>query len=123
MKEVIESENAPQPSGSYSQGIKSGNFIFVSGQDGASGGDTIAGQTAASLNQIDQILNEKGAGLNHIVHMTCHISKLNETTAREFNRVYADYFKEIKNKPARITTGSQLLGNAKVEITAIAELS
>ncbi|GAA0590539.1 Rid family detoxifying hydrolase [Virgibacillus siamensis] len=123
MKELIESKHAPQPSGPYSQGIKSGDFIFVSGQDGASGGDTIAGQTAASLNQINSILAEKGAGLEKIVHMTCHLSELNETTAEEFNRVYADYFKEVAKKPARITTGSQLLGAAKVEITAIAELS
>ncbi|WP_174614363.1 RidA family protein [Virgibacillus ihumii] len=123
MKEVIESRNAPQPSGAYSQGIKSGNFIFVSGQDGASGGDTIAGQTAASLEQINQILAEKGSGLENIVHMTCHISGLNESTAKEFNRVYAAYFNEVKKKPARITTGSQLLSDAKVEITAIAELS
>lgn len=121
MKEVIETGNAPPPGGSYSQGIKSDNFIFVSGQDGASGGDTIAGQTAASLDQIKAILAAKGAGLKDIVHVTCHLSELNETTANEFNRVYAEYFNDVEKKPARITTGSQLLG-AKVEITAIAEV-
>ncbi|WP_077328257.1 RidA family protein [Virgibacillus siamensis] len=122
MKEAIETTGAPKPSGPYSQAIQSGDFIFVSGQDGASGGATIAAQTAACLENINNILAAKGAGLEDIVHVTCHISELNEATAAEFNRVYAEYFKEVVTKPARITTGSQLLG-AKVEITAIAAVS
>ncbi len=127
MKQMIQTLNAPQPSGPYSQGVQSGNFIFISGQDGVhpngdSAGDTIAAQTAASLENIKGILAEKNAGLTNIVHMTCHLADLNEENVREFNSVYASFFEDVEIKPARITIGSQLLG-VKVEITAIASVN
>lgn len=127
MKQLIKSLNAPQPSGPYSQGVKAGNLIFVSGQDGvqpngASVGDSIAAQTEASLENIKNILADAGAGLSDIVYMTCHLSELNEETVAEFNHVYEAYFKEVEIKPARITVGSQLLG-VKVEISAVAAVN
>ncbi|AIF44276.1 Rid family hydrolase [Virgibacillus sp. SK37] len=124
MKEQIYSEHAPRPTGPYSQGVKLGDFIFVSGQDGylpngSLKGNTVAEQTEAALTNIKNILMEKGAGLENIVHMTCHLSELTEKNVKEFNKVYELFFETIAVKPARITVGSQLLC-VKVEITAIA---
>jgi len=127
VKEVIETLNAPKPGGPYSQGVKTESFIFVSGQDGLkpndeSPGASIAQQTAASLDNINNILAEKNAGLSDLVYVTCHLSNLNEETVREFNKVYESYFGDMEVKPARITIGSQLL-ETDVEITAIASVS
>ncbi|WP_164667907.1 RidA family protein [Virgibacillus doumboii] len=124
MKELIETLNAPQPSGPYSQGVKTEQLIFVSGQDGVkpsgeSVGDSIAAQTTASLENIKNILAEKNAGLSDLVYVTCHLSDLQEETVKEFNKAYASYLEDVAVKPARITIGSQLL-ETKVEITAIA---
>jgi len=126
VKEVIHTLNAPQPSGPYSQGVKTESFIFVSGQDGVkangvSPGASIAAQTAASLDSIKHILAEKKAGLSDLVYVMCHLSNLNEETVREFNEAYASYFKDVAVKPARITIGSQLL-ETDVEITGIASV-
>ncbi|MGY0692044.1 RidA family protein [Virgibacillus sp. FSP13] len=123
---MIQTENAPKPSGPYSQGVKIDGLIFVSGQDGiqpngASAGDTTAEQTAASLENIKYILAEKQATLADVVYVFCHLSDLNQENVKEFNRVYESYFKDIDVKPARITVGSQLL-EGKVEITAIASV-
>lgn len=124
MKEVIQTLNAPQPGGPYSQGVKTESFIFVSGQDGIkpsgeSVGASIAAQTTAALRNIKHILAEADADLSSMVYVTCHLTDLNDETVREFNEAYESYFKNVDVKPARITIGSQLL-ETDVEITAIA---
>lgn len=96
----------------------------MSGQDGVNPGGGLAGgtiseQTTACLRNIKNILEEAGATTANIVHMTCHLAELNLETVKEFNHVYAEFFKDVIEKPARITVGSQLLG-VKVEISAIA---
>ena len=126
MKEVFQTVHAPLPSGPYAQGVKVGNFVFVSGQDGVYpngelAGETIAEQTAASLKNIQSILGAAGATIADLVSMTCHLAELNEETVEEFNQVYARFFKDVDIKPARITVGSQLLG-VKVEISGIAAI-
>lgn len=126
MKQQIQTANAPKPTGPYSQGVKAGNFIFVSGQDGVHpdgklAGDTIAEQTKASLDNIKNILREMDATMSDIVYCSCHLADLNEETVREFNQSYESYFDNVAIKPARITVGSQLL-ETKVEITAIASV-
>ncbi|MFD1362095.1 Rid family hydrolase [Lentibacillus salinarum] len=126
MKEIIQTVNAPKPSGPYSQGVKKDSFIFVSGQDGVKVNDeavgvSIAVQTAASLDNIKNILAEKNASLADLVYVTCHLSDLNEETVKEFNQTYESYFADVEVKPARITVGSQLL-ETDVEITAIASV-
>ncbi|MFC4557676.1 RidA family protein [Virgibacillus kekensis] len=124
MKQLIETLNAPKPTGPYSQGVKAGGFIFVSGQDGvhpdgSTAGESIGAQAAASLDNIKNILAEKGAGLSDLVYVTCHLNDLTEANVKAFNEVYAGYFADVEVKPARITVGSQLM-ETDVEITAIA---
>ncbi|HLR65602.1 MAG TPA: Rid family hydrolase [Virgibacillus sp.] len=124
MKREIATTKAPLPGGPYSQGVKTGHHIFVSGQDGIYpngdlAGKTIAEQTKACLNNVKHILAAAETPISNIVYVTCHLSDLNEENVQEFNQSYEDFFKDIEVKPARITVGSQLL-DGKVEISAIA---
>ncbi|RKQ14952.1 RidA family protein [Oceanobacillus bengalensis] len=126
-KMKIMSENAPQPTGPYSQGVKVGPFLFISGQDGVLpngeiAGDSLAEQTKACLRNIESILHEAGATLENLVHMTCHLSILTEENVSAFNQAYSAYFKNIEIKPTRITVGSDLL-DTDIEITAVAYIN
>src|SRR5690606_39060738 len=124
MKEKIVTNLAPEATGPYSQGIKMGPFVFVSGQDGVHpngeiAGETLEEQTVACLKNIENILKAAGATLENIVYVTAHLADLSEENVKAFNSAYAEYFRDVDAKPARITVGSQLM-ETDVEISAIA---
>jgi 2-iminobutanoate/2-iminopropanoate deaminase len=120
-KQQITTQSGASPIGAYSQGIRAGDFIFVSGQgplDPVTGqivGETIEEQTARVLENIKAILEAGGATMADVVKVSAHLSDL--SMFDRYNKVYATYFPNPK--PARITVGSQLLG-ILVEIDAIA---
>ena len=120
-KQQITTTTGASPMGAYSQGLRAGDFIFVSGQgpiDPATGkivGDTIEEQTARTLDNIKAILEAGGATMADVVKVTAHLTDLSNFAA--YNKVYATYFPDPK--PVRTTVGSQLLGML-VEIDAIA---
>ena len=120
-KRQITTQSGAQPIGAYSQGIRAGDFIFVSGQgplDPATGkliDGTVEEQTARVLENIKIILAAGGATMAEVVKVSAHLSDVADFQA--FNRVYATYFPDPK--PARTTVGSQLMG-ILVEIDAIA---
>lgn len=120
-RQQITTRSGASPIGAYSQGLRVGDFIFVSGQgplDPATGkivGETIEEQTARVLENIKAILQAGGAGLADVVKVSAHLSDLG--MFERYNKVYATYFPDPK--PTRTTVGSQLLG-ILVEIDAIA---
>ena len=120
-KQQITTTSGATPMGAYSQGLRAGDFIFVSGQgplDPETGkiiGDTIEEQTARTLENIKAILEAGGATMADVVKVTAHLTDLSNFAA--YNKVYATYFPDPK--PVRTTVGSQLLGML-VEIDAIA---
>jgi 2-iminobutanoate/2-iminopropanoate deaminase len=120
-KRRIETKAGPQPIGAYSQAVRAGDFIFVSGQgplDPQSGdvsGANIEEQTARTLGNIKNILGAAGATMADVVKVTAHLSNI--SLFERYNRIYASYFPDPR--PARTTVGSQLLG-ILVEIDAIA---
>ena len=120
-KQQIMTRTGASPIGAYSQGIRAGDFIFVSGQgplDPSTGqivGDTIEEQTARVLENIKAILEAGGASMADVVKVSAHLSDLG--LFERYNKVYATYFPDPK--PTRTTVGSQLLG-ILVEIDAIA---
>jgi 2-iminobutanoate/2-iminopropanoate deaminase len=99
----IETAARPQPIGAYSQGVRGGDFIFVSGQgpfDPGSGetcGDTIEEQTARALGNIKAVLEAGGASMADVVKVTAHLSDM--SLFERYNRVYSNYFAEPR--PAR----------------------
>ena len=120
-KQQITTTTGASPMGAYSQGLRAGDFIFVSGQgpvDPATGkivGETIEEQTARTLDNLKAILEAGGATMADVVRVTAHLTDLSNFAA--YNKVYATYFPDPK--PVRTTVGSQLLGML-VEIDAIA---
>ena len=120
-KQQLTTATGAQPIGAYSQGLRAGDFVFVSGQgplDPKTGqivGDTIEEQTTRVLENIKAILAAGGASMADVVKVTAHLSDV--ALFERYNKVYAGYFPDPK--PTRTTVGSQLLG-ILVEIDAIA---
>jgi 2-iminobutanoate/2-iminopropanoate deaminase len=123
MKKPIFTSEAPAAIGPYSQAIRSGRFLFCSGQiplDPKSGqivsGD-IATQTRRVLENIAAILQNQGLTFDHVVKTTVFLTNLGDFQA--VNEIYGSYFKQ--DPPARSTMQvSALPKGANVEIEVIA---
>ena len=95
MKEIISTTNAPAAIGPYSQAVKAGNLLFVSGQvpldpaTGAPGEATIQAQTTQALNNLKAILAQAGATMDNVVK-TPVVLKVMEDFA-EMNRIYQTF--------------------------------
>jgi len=121
--EYIKSDKAPKAVGPYSQAVKVGSFLFISGQiainpeTGKLEGKTVAEQTARVLKNIEAILREAGFSKNNVVKTTVYLKDIDDFA--EMNRVYSEFFGE--HKPARATVEvSNLPLGALVEIEAVA---
>jgi 2-iminobutanoate/2-iminopropanoate deaminase len=126
MKEVITSPQAPAAIGPYSQGIKAGNLIFVSGQLPVNPGSgnieagDITAQTGQSLKNLEAVLKQAGAGLGDVVKVTVFLADIADFAA--MNEVYKQYF--TADCPARSAFQvANLPKAARVEIEAIAVVS
>jgi 2-iminobutanoate/2-iminopropanoate deaminase len=125
-KSAVRTEGAPAPfqGAPYSQGIKAGELVFVSGQLGLKPGDSefsggIAEQTDQVFSNLRAILEEAGSGLDRLVKTTVFLVDLGDFQA--MNEVYARHVGDVP--PARSTVEiSKLPSGAKVEIDAIALL-
>ena len=125
MKEPIRTERAPAAIGPYSQAVKAGGFLFISGQiplDPATG-EVVQGETAAQadrvLRNIRGILDDSGATLQDVVKTTIFLVDMNDFAA--VNEVYGRYF--ATEPPARTTVQvSRLPKDVRIEIEAIAHL-
>jgi 2-iminobutanoate/2-iminopropanoate deaminase len=122
-KQQITTRSGASPVGPYSQGLRVGDFVFVSGQgplDPATGqivGETIEEQTARVLENIKAILEAGGATMADVVKANAHLSDM--TLFDRYNKVYVTYFPDPK--PTRTTVGSQLpLKGMLIEIDVIA---
>ncbi len=98
MKKLISTDNAPAAVGPYSQAIRAGNLVFISGQislDPLTGklvnGD-IASQTKQVMENLSAIILEAGMTFDHVVKCSCFLKDMNDFN--NFNQVYASYFKE-----------------------------
>ena len=123
MKQVIQTAAAPKAIGPYSQAIKAGNFIFVSGQlpldakTGAMAGSDIATQTEKALENLRAILDAEGYGLADVVKTTVYLKNIQGFAA--MNEVYARFF--TGDCPARAAFEvARLPKDALVEIEAVA---
>jgi|SRR5690242_8684526 len=123
MKEVIKTDKAPAPIGPYSQAIKSGKLLFVSGQlaiNPASGNltmDNINEEATQIMRNIGEILKAAGMDYSHIVKTTIFLTNMNYFSA--VNEVYGSFFKDAF--PARETVQvSRLPKDVNIEISVIA---
>lgn len=118
LAKVVMSQDAPQAIGPYSQAIKLGDFVYLSGQiamtkdnEMVEGG--IKSQTLQIIENIVAILSEINLELRHIVKTTVYLKNLDDF--EDFNEIYATYF--AHPYPARSTVEvSRLPKDALVEI-------
>jgi 2-iminobutanoate/2-iminopropanoate deaminase len=128
MKKIISTNEAPGAIGPYSQAVRSGNFVFCSGQialDPKSGqivaGD-VAVQTRRVMDNIAAILRAEGLTFDHIVKTTIFLTNLGDF--QTVNDIYGSYFKE--DPPARSTVQVAALPknvDVEVEVIAVADSS
>jgi 2-iminobutanoate/2-iminopropanoate deaminase len=123
VRHAVSTPTAPKAIGPYSQGIRAGSLLFVSGQvpiDPATGqmiGGDIAAQTHRVFQNIGEILKAGGASFDHVVRTTVFLADMDDFAA--MNDVYATYFSSPA--PARATVEvSRLPKDARVEIDVIA---
>lgn len=123
MRTAVSTEKAPKAIGPYSQAVRAGQLLFISGQipiDPATG-NLIAGDIAAMTHRvfanIREILAAAGASLDQVVRTTVFLADMNDFAA--MNEVYATYFSQPA--PARSTVqAARLPKDARVEIDVIA---
>ncbi len=120
----IRTEAAPAPVGPYSQGIKTGNMVFASGQiplDPATGKiveGEIEDETKQVLANLRAVLEAAGSSMDNVIKATVYLTDLSQFP--RVNAVYAEAF-NVDPAPARVTVGVAALPlGSHVEIDAIA---
>lgn len=122
-KTILSSKNAPAAIGPYSQAVKAGDTVYVSGQlpvnpqTGVFAGADIASQTRQSLTNIREILAEAGMTMADITKTTVYLADLADFGA--MNEVYSEFFEEPY--PARAAFQVAALPKAaRIEIECVA---
>jgi 2-iminobutanoate/2-iminopropanoate deaminase len=126
MRQAVSTPAAPAAIGPYSQAIRAGSLVFVSGQiplDPETGklieGD-VTQQTHRVFRSLAAILEAAGSSLDRVVRATVYLADMNEFAA--MNDVYGTYFSSPA--PARSTVqAARLPKDARIEIDVIAELA
>jgi len=125
MRQAVSSEAAPKAIGPYSQAIRAGSLLFVSGQiplDPATGAmveGNIAAQTQRVFANLGAILEAAGASFDNVVRTTVYLADMNDFAI--VNEIYGTYFSSPA--PARATVqAARLPKDARVEIDLIASL-
>jgi 2-iminobutanoate/2-iminopropanoate deaminase len=123
MRNIIVSDKAPKAVGPYSQAVRAGNLVFLSGQiplDPASGQlveGSIHLQTERVLENMKAVLEAAGLTFENVVKTTVFLKNLSDFV--HMNEVYAKYFPV--NPPARSTVEvARLPKDVSVEIDCIA---
>jgi 2-iminobutanoate/2-iminopropanoate deaminase len=124
MKQIIVTPDAPAAIGPYSQAVKTGSFLFCSGQLGlvpatgrlAAGG--IEAEARQALANLDGVLKAAGLNRESVVKTTVFMADLAEFSL--MNAIYQDFFKS--SFPARSTVQVGLPKGARVEIEALAQI-
>jgi 2-iminobutanoate/2-iminopropanoate deaminase len=124
-REPVTAADAPAAIGPYVQAIRSGDFLFCSGQipldprTGEISGATAAEQAGRCLENLAAVCNAAGARLGDAVRLTVYVTDM--ASFASVNEVYASFFES--DPPARVTIGvAALPRGAKVEIDAVVAL-
>ncbi|AFV75307.1 endoribonuclease L-PSP, putative [Thermus oshimai JL-2] len=120
--EAIRTDRAPEAIGPYSQAVRAGGLLFVSGQipltpEGVLVEGDIRQQTERVMENLKAILEAAGSGLGRVVQTACFLADMEDFPA--FNEVYARYF--APPYPARATVAVKALPRGvRVEVACIA---
>ncbi|MGE5228021.1 MAG: Rid family detoxifying hydrolase [Planctomycetaceae bacterium] len=123
-RDEIVTDAAPRGTGAYSQAIRAGDFVFISGQGPLDPstlevlGTTIEEQTEQTLRNLRAIAEAAGGSLADVVKVSAFLSSIDLFPG--FNETYERIFDTLP-RPARTTTGAELRG-ILVEIDAVLHL-
>jgi len=124
-REIIKTKKAPLAIGPYSQAIKVGDLLFISGQVSINPetnefvDSDVEIQAEQVLENVKAILEAGGSSLKNVAKVTIYLRNMEDFTL--VNKVYSKYFKD--SLPARVCVGvSNIPKNAKIEIEAIATI-
>jgi len=122
-RQIINTSNAPDPIGPYSQAVKAGGLLFISGQIALKPGapeiitNDISKETEQVMNNLKAILTEAGLGFEHVIKTTIFLKDMKLFTP--VNEMYGKYFES--DFPARETVAVKgLPKDVNVEISMIA---
>jgi len=120
----VQASNAPKPAGPYSQGVRAGDFVFVSGQLGrdpetGTVREGFEAQAIQVLENIEAVLESVGGTMQSVVKAGVYLRNLSDWQA--MNSIYEKFFPN--NKPARTTVQTTLRENFLIEIDVVAYLS
>ncbi len=119
----VQSERAPAAIGPYSQAVRSGGMIYVSGQIPLTpAGELVEGdveaQTEQVLRNLAAVLEAAGSSLDRVVQVSAFLADMDDFA--RFNEVYARHFREPY--PARaVVEAARLPKNVRVEVACVAE--
>ena len=120
----VQTDQAPQAIGPYSQAVKIDGFLFTSGQIPLNAaGELVQGgieeQTRQVFRNLEAVLNEAGAGFNDVIKVTVFMKDMNQFSI--VNDIYAEYF--ASHQPARSTVEvARLPKDVGIEIEVMAKL-
>lgn len=126
MRQAFNPAGVPAPGGAYSQVVRAGNLVFLSGVAGQDAqrrlvGPDVASQTRQALRNLATELESVGGSLTDVCYVTAFLEHADEDFAA-YNAAYAEFFP--KDPPARATVQAHIVGDGLlVEIQAIAVLS
>jgi 2-iminobutanoate/2-iminopropanoate deaminase len=121
-KQVVTGPGIPPGLGPYSQGVRAGDMLFVSGQAGVDpathlpAGKGFGAQARQALRNLDAILQAGGSRLDQVVNTTVLIADF--AVFAELNEVYAEFFPT--DPPARMTIQNTLPGGLLISIGCVA---
>ncbi|WP_293170981.1 RidA family protein [Oceanithermus sp.] len=119
----VQTERAPAAIGPYSQAVRAGGWVFVSGQIPLTpAGELVEGgieaQTEQALRNLQAVLEAAGSGLDRVVQVSAFLASMDDFA--RFNEVYARFFSEPY--PARaVIEAARLPKDVRVEVACIAE--
>jgi 2-iminobutanoate/2-iminopropanoate deaminase len=122
MKAIINTPDAPKAIGPYSQAVRYGDLLFVSGmlgmdpKTGEFSGPDVETQAMRSLENLKAVIEAAGMGLQNVLKSTVFLKDMNDFA--KFNEIYGRYFKDAP--PARETVQvARLPRDAAIEISVI----
>lgn len=125
MISYVNTNDAPQAIGPYSQAVVYGNLLFTSGQipldplTGAISGGTIEEQALQVMKNLSAIFKSQNTSFENVIKTTCFLSDMKDFAA--FNAIYGEYF---IGKPARSCVAvKELPKNVLCEVEAIVALN
>ena len=123
-KQIVKTGSVAQPIGPYSLGVRSGNFVFVSGTVGWRPDGTIAADIKEQCDQmfknVQHVLRAVGSGLDHVVTTTTYL--VHASDYRALNEVRAQYFATDPPASAVVVVKELVRPDLLVEIEAVAEI-